>query len=151
MGGITFLDYVKELPKGKREAKGATKGGYATSAPAQKKPAAANGAVAPAAAAAAPAPAPAVESTARGLSGVEESKGGGGSEADAIGDKIAAKVGAPWRMFSRPCLSKPRGQPLPAHPVTASVRSGKFSSHIYCLRVCCVVFRGARVGQAGNY
>ncbi|CAN0417467.1 unnamed protein product, partial [Ectocarpus fasciculatus] len=31
MGGITFLDYVKELPKGKREAKGATKGGYATS------------------------------------------------------------------------------------------------------------------------
>lgn len=95
MGGITFLDYVKELPKGKREAKGATKGGYATSAPAQKKPVVANGAAAPAAAEAAAA-APAVESTARGLPGVEESKGGeGGSEADAIGDKIAAKVGAP--------------------------------------------------------
>eukprot|EP00752_Nemacystus_decipiens_P011622 g10317.t1 len=86
MGGITFLDYVKELPKGKREAKGATKGGYATS---QKKPAAA--AAAPAAAAAVPNGAVAAESTARGLPGVEETKGEGGSEADAIGDKIAAK------------------------------------------------------------
>ena len=90
MGGLTFLDYVKELPKGKREAKGATKGGYATAA-APKKPAAA-----PAAAAAAtPNGAAAVESTARALPGVEETKGGGGgSEADAIGDKIAAKVRA---------------------------------------------------------
>lgn len=88
MGGLTFLDYVKELPKGKREAKGATKGGYATAA-APKKPAAAH------AAAATPNGAAAVESTARALPGVEETKGGGGgSEADAIGDKIAAKVRA---------------------------------------------------------
>lgn len=92
MGGITFLDYVKELPKGKREAKGATKGGYTT---APKKPAAAAPAAA-AAAAAATTPngaAAAVESTARALPGVEETKGGGGgSEADAIGAKITAKV-----------------------------------------------------------
>ena len=47
MGGITFLDYVKELPKGKREAKGATKGGYASTA---KKP------VAPTTTAVAPSP-----------------------------------------------------------------------------------------------
>ncbi|CAM9322056.1 unnamed protein product [Pylaiella littoralis] len=82
MGGITFLDYVKELPKGKREAKGATKGGYATTP--QKKPAAAKAA-----------PAAALESSARGLAaGVEETKGGGGSgdsEADAIADKITSK------------------------------------------------------------
>lgn len=91
MGGLTFLEYVKELPKGKREAKGATKGGYATS---QKKPAA------PAATANGSSDAAAVESTTRGLpaaTGVEEAKGGaagggGGSEADAIADKITAKV-----------------------------------------------------------
>lgn len=89
MGGITFLDYVKELPKGKREAKGATKGGYAT---AQKKPVAAAAATA---AATTPNGAAAAESTARALPGAEETKGGGGggdSEADAIGDKITAKV-----------------------------------------------------------
>lgn len=90
MGGITFLDYVKELPKGKREAKGATKGGYATK---QKAPVAAKTA----------APAAAVGSSARALpgGGVEEAKGGGGGggrggsgdpEADAIADKIASKV-----------------------------------------------------------
>lgn len=86
MGGITFLDYVKELPKGKREAKGATKGGFATST---NKPASAP----------TPPPAPAAanggaaESSARGLPGVEEAKGG--SEADAIADKITAMVREP--------------------------------------------------------
>lgn len=92
MGGITFLDYVKELPKGKREAKGATKGGYATTP--QKKPAAAKAA-----------PAAALESSARGLAaGVEETKGGGGSgdsEADAIADKITSKVGT--LLYVRAC------------------------------------------------
>lgn len=43
MGGITFLDYVKELPKGKKEAKGSSKGGYSTGAPAAKAVPAANG------------------------------------------------------------------------------------------------------------
>ena len=97
MGGITFLDYVKELPKGKREAKGATKGGYASTT---KKPAAPSStAAAPAPAAATPAPGVASAngsgSTARGLPEASEAGaggGGGGSEADLIGEKIAAKV-----------------------------------------------------------
>lgn len=105
MGGITFLDYVKELPKGKREAKGATKGGYATK---QKTPTGAK------AAAAAEAPAAKAGSSARALpgaggGGAEESKGGdgggGGSgdpEADAIADKIASKVRLAHRL---PCIT----------------------------------------------
>lgn len=32
MGGITFLEYVKDLPKGKREAKSSSKGGKAKNA-----------------------------------------------------------------------------------------------------------------------
>lgn len=109
MGGITFLDYVKELPKGKREAKGATKGGYAAAT--TKKPAAA-----PAATAAAPAPAAAAAAggvtsangsgaTARGLPEASQAGvGGGGSEADLIGEKIAAKVKALFSSFFSPPL-----------------------------------------------
>ena len=86
MGGITFLDYVKELPKGKREAKGATRGGYATST---KKPAAAKPVAAETAA-------NGDGATPRGLPEASQATaggaGGGGSEADLIGAKIDAKV-----------------------------------------------------------
>lgn len=84
MGGITFLDYVKELPKGKRETKGATRGGYAAD---PKK-----------AAVPAPAPAPAATanadgattSSARGLPVVAEAEA---SATDVVAAKIVAKVG----------------------------------------------------------
>lgn len=81
MGGITFIDYVKELPKGKREAKGATKGGYATTA--AKKPAAAK----PAANGAASAPRGLPEASTAAAGG-----GGAGGEVDVIAEKIVAKV-----------------------------------------------------------
>eukprot|EP00904_Undaria_pinnatifida_P011963 jgi/Undpi1/7898/HiC_scaffold_24.g10370.m1 len=85
MGGITFLDYVKELPKGKREAKGATRGGYATST---KKPAAAKPVAAETAA-------NGDGATPRGLPEASQATAGGaggeGSEADLIGAKIDAK------------------------------------------------------------
>lgn len=54
MGGITFLDYVKDLPKGKREAKISSKSGQAKAAPPAAapsqppaEPSAANGTPAP--------------------------------------------------------------------------------------------------------
>lgn len=85
MGGITFLDYVKELPKGKRETKGATRGGYA----ADPKKAAAP-APAPAAAAATANADGATTSSARGLPVVAEAET---SATDVVAAKIVAKVG----------------------------------------------------------
>ena len=85
MGGITFLDYVKELPKAKREAKGSTKGGYATNATTKKS--APKKATLPPKAPPASAGGAAPESTSRGLPEV-----GGGSEIDSIEKQILAKV-----------------------------------------------------------
>lgn len=92
MGGITFLDYVKELPKGKREAKGATKGGYAT-APKKAVDETKSSPAAGTATARSLAPA-----SANGVNPVAESRtraipeSGAGVEAGAIAEKIVAKV-----------------------------------------------------------
>lgn len=82
MGGITFLDYVKDLPKGKKEAKGATKGGYATGSAAAKP------AAQPVATANGEAPAPVIESTSREL----PAAAAGVDEEQVLAQKIAAKV-----------------------------------------------------------